>query len=326
MLTEITLKEAQTAMLDLLKIIDRICRENNLQYWLDHGTLLGAVRHQGYIPWDDDVDICIMKEDYEQLLDLLEKESQTNSDIFLLFSSNNASDQYWCEYLCSTKYVFGYGKKEIIPLRVDIFPMKSMDMAQETEDRLITDTAKYFIQGKANAPEQLDKKYLKKTLPEALKAKQQFLRYYNNEYMVSCDKEEPSSLVTFSYGDNISKNKEYFTYSDIFPLKEIEFEGYTFFSPYNTDKYLHILYGDYMQLPPKSKQKTSYTDFFSCTSKAFALEKSKEYMEKKNTLFFNKKKLSYKIKHFFWLIKYEGFFTTLKIIYSLKFKKSSTIS
>lgn len=57
------LRKAQLKMLELLKFLNKICTENNLTYWLDSGTLLGAVRHGGFIPWDDDIDVCMPYKD-----------------------------------------------------------------------------------------------------------------------------------------------------------------------------------------------------------------------------------------------------------------------
>ena len=61
------LREAQLRMLGLLKFLDDICKKNGLEYWLDSGTLIGAARHGGFIPWDDDVDVCMMKKDADKL-------------------------------------------------------------------------------------------------------------------------------------------------------------------------------------------------------------------------------------------------------------------
>ena len=69
----LTLREVQMAELDILLQFDRYCKENNLRYVLYYGTLLGAVRHQGFIPWDDDIDIAMPRPDYERFLELVPK-------------------------------------------------------------------------------------------------------------------------------------------------------------------------------------------------------------------------------------------------------------
>lgn len=69
-----TLKEVQSACLVLLNEFDRICKKNNIVYYMDSGTLLGAVRHQGFIPWDDDIDVSVFRKDYPVLLGALKEE------------------------------------------------------------------------------------------------------------------------------------------------------------------------------------------------------------------------------------------------------------
>ena len=69
-----TLRKAQLIMLDMLIEFDAICKKHQLQYWLDSGTLLGAVRHQGFIPWDDDIDICMERNDYQKFIQICSQE------------------------------------------------------------------------------------------------------------------------------------------------------------------------------------------------------------------------------------------------------------
>ena len=82
-----TLRKAQLKMVDILVVIDEICQKHDIQYFLAYGTLLGAVRHKGFIPWDDDCDICMMREDYEKFVEVAQKELPDN-----LFLQNHDTD------------------------------------------------------------------------------------------------------------------------------------------------------------------------------------------------------------------------------------------
>ena len=81
------LRAAQLKELEILKAIDQVCRNNDIPYWLDSGTLLGAVRHGGFIPWDDDVDICIPLEDIPRFVEAAKKELPNH-----LFVQNKETD------------------------------------------------------------------------------------------------------------------------------------------------------------------------------------------------------------------------------------------
>lgn len=67
------LGQAKLVMLKLLRVFDEICRKNNLKYWLDGGTLIGAIRHNGFIPWDDDIDVAMLSDDYEKFIKNIRK-------------------------------------------------------------------------------------------------------------------------------------------------------------------------------------------------------------------------------------------------------------
>ena len=68
------LRDLQLGILELLKIFHKLCKKHNLTYWLDSGNLLGAYRHKGFIPWDDDMDVAMPREDYEKVIPLLKPE------------------------------------------------------------------------------------------------------------------------------------------------------------------------------------------------------------------------------------------------------------
>ncbi|MDD3668866.1 MAG: LicD family protein [Alphaproteobacteria bacterium] len=98
------LKMVQDCSVALLNYFDQICKKHNITYWIDSGTLIGHIRHNGFIPWDDDIDICMMRDDYEKLFNILDDE----------FSQNG----------------FKYARSEITrlyykntPAQVDIFPI-----------------------------------------------------------------------------------------------------------------------------------------------------------------------------------------------------------
>ena len=66
-------EELKNSQMNILKFIDRVCKENDISYFVNYGTLLGAIRHKGFIPWDDDIDICLYREDYERFLNVVKE-------------------------------------------------------------------------------------------------------------------------------------------------------------------------------------------------------------------------------------------------------------
>ncbi len=246
------LRELQLLQLSLLKIIENICNDNQLQYWIDSGTLLGAIRHKGFIPWDDDLDICLLKEDYDKLMPLLSQECKKDNTKFLKYYKNEKLQSY-VDYFCSTEMVIKETNGTFTPCRIDIFPMKLIENLPQAklEDRKYTDTAHYFMHGNFRYDTNHNQNKIK-SIKEATKVKSDFLCFYNDEYMNrNFNKENKSGLlVSYSYGSILLKKEfDYYKYNDIFPLKEIYFEEFRTFIPNNYDTYLKKLYGNYLQLP-----------------------------------------------------------------------------
>ena len=96
-----TLKDIQLLYLELLRFIDNVCEKYDLDYCLTYGTLLGAIRHKGFIPWDDDCDILMIRKDYDKLIEVLPKEI-SKYDYFkencALTKLINSEDNYFTEF------------------------------------------------------------------------------------------------------------------------------------------------------------------------------------------------------------------------------------
>ncbi len=246
-----TLRKAQMRMLQILIEIDKICRKHNITYWLDSGTLLGAVRHGGFIPWDDDLDITVLRKDYKKLRKALQSE---------------LPEQFVFQDWTTDKYAFDhYGRVRDTKSLFDWAYFR-----KQTHRGLFCDI---FVAEKGVSME--------------IKKKIDFLfgrvfRTLNNYGYVSCNsiikrkllyfcavclaplaylligmeriaaKIIPGNLLILSFGTNWYSQR--YT-NDIFPLQEIEFENYLFYAPHNTDKYLKHIYGDYMKLPPEEKRR-----------------------------------------------------------------------
>lgn len=226
-----TLRIAQLQMLEILKCVDDICRKHNIPYWLSSGTLLGAVRHGGFIPWDDDLDIEMLKEDYEKLIPILKKElptdyilqdNTTEKDYPFLFAKVRSNKS-------QIKESFIY-KLQNEGLYIDIFP--------------------------------LEKSFYCLFRLSAILYHHCCIKFYNHKYIFNTNRYIQTHFIfpifrfiskfnktntlrhTYGIGFLKSRNK-----SDIFPLTEIEFENSLFYAPKDPDTYLKRIYGEYMRLP-----------------------------------------------------------------------------
>lgn len=209
------LRQVQLADTELLRIVTDILTNNRLSYWLDYGTLLGAVRHKGFIPWDDDLDIAMPREDYDKAMEILPKELG-KIDINYSIGSGEAYGR-----LFVTIYAAG--------LVLDIVPYDNVSKDSfATSEELQAKIAKcrYYYRKHQNKSHEIYRQ--------------------NREKMIgSYVKDDPIWFQCPEWG----QNDRLYDDSVIFPLRKIKFEDYDFFVPNNYHEYLSIWYGEYMDFP-----------------------------------------------------------------------------
>ena len=217
------LRLLQLADVKLLQIIDAICRKSNLEYWMDGGTLLGAVRHGGFIPWDDDTDLCMDRENYLKAREIL-PEICTKYGIDAREADN-----------CRGGWIgIGY-KHRNTGIWADILPIDYSDTDITIPEK------KMQLETEANL---YHKKYQKKMRTN--QDMDALMRFKKTIIPSICDKTQAKSLVMYS---EFWPKTVLYQYKDVFPLKRIDFEGASLLAPNNCNHYLNVYYGDYMQFP-----------------------------------------------------------------------------
>ena len=229
-----SLRLIQRANFRLLKIFDGICKENNIKYWLDFGTLLGATRHKGFIPWDDDIDVGMLREDYERFIELFENEFPDHPALDLVYSNNH-------KHKCFIKVKY----KETENICIDIFPYDKYctcldEKGKKEISRIITNITKlkWYENLRYYRTNENMRNFLKKmTFDKILKNR-------------PVKDKNPAIFMAIDFPHKW-KNKVY-DWETIFPLTNIQFEDCQFPAPANVDKVLSGIYGNYMRIPKDS--------------------------------------------------------------------------
>lgn len=237
-----TLRKAQLRMLDILIEVDKICRKHNIPYWIDCGTLLGAVRHGGFIPWDDDMDIAVLWKDYKKLKKILIAELPEQ---FMFYDWK--TEKYVCMKMgkvCDLHSRYKTDANHQLPggVYLDIFPLKKQ-FSYKVRNNLDYLYGRCFrrIRGFNNSQKEKFISYLAFPILSFLVIIAECISLF-----------WPTNKYAHIYGGVVSTARRY--HKDMFPLSTITFEGHEFPCPHNTDDYLRNLYGDYMQIPPEDKR------------------------------------------------------------------------
>lgn len=259
---KVDIRQAQELMTTILRDVDKLCKENNIPYWIDAGTLLGAVRHGGFIPWDDDIDICMLREDYKVFLEVAKE--KLPEDLFLQNVFVEKGVNYgWSKIKHKHSRLIEADQGGCHEgMYIDVFPCDYYESKEN--DELINLKKKYWkkraIIGYNDFEfEKLSKNNIVKNIKIAgcklynkFIFKKELSDIYEEMMIVASEFPVRKDATLIGYGLDVLNFSEYFEKDSIFPLREIEFEGLKVLAPNNLDKYLRGLYGDsYMELPPE---------------------------------------------------------------------------
>lgn len=224
----------------LLGEFDALCKANEIPYWINFGTLIGAIRHGGFIPWDDDTDLGIMRDDLDRLMNVVEEESRYRITVVY--------DKY--VHCRQVRFLYADGS---IPCFLDLF---------------IYDWAPAVDAAKAERQRELRRQMVDEMEKDERLAFLGECPYYSGEKSaliqgyydrclgvsrdegIICDGGEAKAIVWAI--DNLDDDKQHqwsYSLSDLFPTQEMEFEGVKLEAPGNPDVFLQSRYGDILELP-----------------------------------------------------------------------------
>lgn len=260
---KVTSEEQKNIEIDILKWIKEICNKNNIKFMLAGGTCLGAIRHKGFIPWDDDIDLLMPYEDYKKFIEITK---QSNGQ-YKVLSPYYTKDYYYTysKVVDTRTKLREKGMKEIeeMGVFVDVFPLFIQPMNQEEQKRYVKKIKK--MEKKYAIYAHLEK-YYKREGDSAIKQLIKLIVYFpgkvcsyfkkNSKEKLLKELEKYSNLDSEYVGYTVSAygEKEIMEKSEYSPIKTAVFEGEEYPIANEWDQYLKNLYGNYMELPPVEKR------------------------------------------------------------------------
>ncbi len=249
------LRKAQLKMVEILDAIDEICTKHDIKWWLCYGTMLGAVRHNGFIPWDDDCDIAMLREDYERFIEFAKKELPSN----LHLQNREFEPKY---------------NKSITKIRMDGTKLVSIEEKENEpyHQGIFVDIFVWDYHPKINETILKDiswitkLRYKRKKYPRGHWKRSAIQVVSALPYLFYSCTLKVCTAVSLLYRKNKSlpyvgtefktTDKVFCKQEIIFPLKrDIPFEGKYFPVPNDCDAFLTYKYGDYMTLPPVGQRR-----------------------------------------------------------------------
>ncbi|MCL2546599.1 MAG: LicD family protein [Oscillospiraceae bacterium] len=248
------IEDVQSVMLDIALEIDRICVKHDINYILDGGSMLGAVRHSGFIPWDDDLDIAMLREDYDRFVAVCQDELDEK-----FFLQTNISElEYPTDFAKMKRNNTVYVERDLARYNihhgvyVDVFPIDNIKMrTYKCQGKLLS-----FIRNARWNKLKFPHGTLKKIVvwPLSLlnirrinRLAEKVMRFYNKKPT------EYTYKVCHPTKTRPAYKREIYT-----ELIRVDFCGHKLCIPKDYEIFLHEMYGDYMKLPPKDKQKPAH--------------------------------------------------------------------
>ncbi|WP_022819032.1 LicD family protein [Fusobacterium russii] len=233
------LRELQILEIEILKFVVSICEKYKLLYWLDGGTLLGAVRHQGFIPWDDDIDIAMDRESYEKFQKIY-RTYYKDAPYELIFHRRNR----FIKIISKNIFVLS-SRNQKVRIWIDIFPFDYYP-----KKGIIPFIDRYFIELRKEKRGRKINTYINNLLISLRgKLSREIIRREKFKNLFVSKRRDKFIGRAFESDYKIFIKET----SEIFPLKKLSFEGREYNVPNNTDLFLKELYGDYM-IPDSSFQ------------------------------------------------------------------------
>lgn len=244
------LEELKNIELDILKYIHKVCEENGLIYYLAGGSLLGAVRHKGFIPWDDDVDLLMPRKDYEKLVQIINRDSSHYKMLCL------KSDKHYLSTFAKvidTRTKIQFKAREIseskeLGVFVDIFPMDGAGNDYKKACRRLERLFKYyqmFILFRCSSKDNRLNRFLCNMIVIVLEILAKRYPYEKTKYV--------GRIVNTRGACELMRNT-WFKRRIL-----LDFETEKFYGPAGYHYYLKGLYGEYMKCPPASQQRLTHS-------------------------------------------------------------------
>lgn len=244
----------QNKLLKVLIDFDNFCNRHNIQYWICSGNLIGAVRHGGFIPWDDDVDVDMLNKDYEKFLKAIKNNPLKGYVVQTHKTDNNYFAQYAKFRDINTKIMENNDKDKYYKYRgayIDIFPLRKSSFKAANFTSKIHSYIIFFSRS--------NNFFTRKLFTPLLYS---LAVYFLYPIIDLFNRKQPNFRGRL--GSGIIKERDI---NDIFPTKQISFEGYFFPAPNDIDAYLTKIYGNYNMLPNLDTITTHITKFITIIEK-----------------------------------------------------------